>query len=75
LRVEGARQFVGRDFHARQVGMEAHAELAEAEFAESGFAAFYQREAVRSHLRTVREAGSETCRSGAVPGRQAGALR
>src|SRR5216684_724717 len=55
--------------------MEAHAELAEAEFAESGFATFHQREALGSHFGAVGKARSEARGGWAIPGRQSGVLR
>src|SRR6266404_3439386 len=72
---ERAVHLFGRDFDARQLVVQSHAELPEAEFAKSRFAAFDQREALGSDFGAVGHAGGETRRGGAVPRGQAGALR
>src|SRR5207245_6780506 len=72
---EGARHFFGRDFHACQFVVEAHAELAESKIAQGCFAALDEVETLRGHFRAVRQTRSETSGSGAVPRWQTGAAR
>src|SRR2546421_6239282 len=72
---EGARHFFGRDFHACQLVVEAHAELAKSKIPQGCFAALDEVETLGGHFRAVRQTRSETSRSGAVPRWQTGAAR
>src|SRR5205823_6212930 len=72
---QSAREFVGGDFDAREFVVEAHAELAESQIAQSGFAALDQAETFGCHFSSIRKARGETRGGRAVPRGQARALR
>src|SRR2546423_8413475 len=71
---QSARQFVGSNFDAGELVVEAHAELLESQVPQSGFAALYEAEAFGCHFGSVGKARGGTRGSGTVPGRQACAL-
>src|SRR5258707_15076195 len=64
---EGAREFVGGDFHAGEFVVKADAELAEAEIAEGGFGAVDESEALGRDFGAVRNARRKTGGGRAIP--------
>src|SRR5579863_7932001 len=62
-----AGKFVERDFDARQIVVEAHAELTKAEFAEGGFTLFDHRKTLRSDFRSIGQARGKAGGCGTIP--------
>src|SRR5260370_37729470 len=72
---ERAVHLFGRDFDARQLVMQPHAELPKAEIAQRRFATFNQRKTLGSDLGAVGHTRGKRRGSGAIPSGQASALR
>src|SRR5260370_11108475 len=70
-----AGHFFRCDFDARELVVQAHAELLEAEMAEGRFAALDEAETLGSHFGAVGHARGETRGGGPVPGGEPGAMR
>src|SRR6266481_1669179 len=66
FRGKGARHFFLSDFDARELVVQAHAELAEAEVAQRRFAALDQAEALGGDFRAIGDARSEARGSGTI---------
>src|SRR5713226_7730242 len=70
-----ARHFFTCDFDARELVVQAHAELLKAEMAEGGFAALDEAETLGGDFGAVGHARRETRGGGPVPGGEPGAMR